>query len=1722
MGLVALVAVAVLVLTPFIAQAAEGKASWTILVYMAADNDLEHQAIVDLAELEAGRPGPGVNIVVLIDRSKLPMEKRVPDLAAALGDWDEARVYRVVGDGYDTRFSSEVLEELGEVDTGDPKLLAGFIRKYAARFPAEHYMLVIWDHGDTFGGTAFDYEQKGFLTPREISEAIRAAGVHIDVLVFDACLMGSFEVAYQVAGLADYLVASEELVPGRGLPYDALTLLLEKKPQIKPRELAEALVSFYGQFYTKVEQEDRATLSALDLRRIAEAKRIAEDFAAAAAEHPEALRGARRGVEEFGGGDDPAEGAAMVDLIGLLQGLRGTPLENKAKALMEAIEAAVVASYAGPGHPGAHGVSIYFPMRYDPVYNRTSEWASGTKWSLAVRQAANVDAQIDAPSDAQLVHETGLAGGGRVLGILPAAADLDGDGGDEVMVAPLTLGEDGSMSIRLIYFDRKGNSMEMVNNVLALRAEPGQILYPVNAFAARTGNGELAVAAFFTETLSGDGMSTYTAYLAYAQPGSSRPVILYTRNLYLAAADALDVDGDGVDEAVLLGVRINESSGEAYNDIMIVRLHPRPSKMLEARQGIDFEEPYVLSDATPLELPWGKPGLALVYTLFDPETGAPAGGRLELVELSPEPRRLGHVDTRDNIIHSVAPYREGLAALIGPETGREYGLALFTVDKRGQPRPARLYSIESRSPMAFGLAVYDFDGDGVEEFLAAFGEMVDEEHGVVVSREAYVYSLGPRGLRLEERLDIGPSARLVRVPLLCDTDGDERPDMVYVEYSGGRLRIYLGKVDNYVDPRGVVKGRVLGPGGEPAEAVVEIRVPKGDTVARIKTGPGGVFEARVPAGTYLVEAASGELHAEETVSVRAGSEASVTLRLARPGSSAPRPVWAQILGGHHEGSGAETEQGNGQPGQQGGGASQPGATTQATTSTSTQAAATATAAAATTTAATAAATQETQHAGNAGAQSTQATRPPAAVTTPPATAPQPEPPAAAPAQGGGKPAATVAHSGSTGSQGGAGAGGGQGQATVTTVIRERGGVDTYRVAVLVLLAAALAATLSRRRYAAAALAAAVIAASLAAAAAYAEAPGWIYPGLRVYYHALSGSSLVSPSMVSLAQIGGLVGEATPKVTVPSESTPRASLINVFEIHVVTLARPDRVEAKVVIFNVPPPEVTAVNYTAVSVERNGAMLGSFWIDPRLLARAKPGAAVELPGEKQPRRYLVLYNGPAELSPFARETRYKTMGDLFGFSLSIPLPPGTVRPVVVLQTAVRVKEKRLYHRIVVDRELGLIYAESLSELEDKPGGREFSSSFYARTLAGITLDLEDRLPSYRERQYRVPRLLQPGYALIYGGAAFSLQAGATVQVKLAVMGMYKDVVRVLEIFNYIISKGGSLATSPSMMELFDIVVDVDTGEARVINKTMKPLTPVQGPPPVPDLGRSFTYMYLDGALGEKGVMIHGLPYRLAGRKEGLYLYELAQEGEQPLLAIRGIAYREEGVPVGLGVSLAGMEMKTAGLHTTLRQVAAAPMLPLEFGKSIEQQLRQQGQQGGGAGHAGNPAGQHGAGAAPPQQQREEAQQHTAGAAEAAATANAVAGREGQGTAQAAAASPTGPQGVGAQATGEPAQAVATVTEEGSDGGLSVYDAAIAALAAAVIAANLPRRRRGAAAALAAVPGSWHDASLSLVAVVILAAATVALAARLASRRAEERREASAADAPGGVDERLGRKW
>ena len=360
---------------------------WTVLVYSIADTDLEPFLMEDVGEMGDVGSGAGVNIVGLVDRSS----DYSADPVLGIDDWVGGKLLHI-GQG-----DAEVLAELGDVNTGDPQLLADFIAAGISAYPAERYSLIISDHGASWPGVGGD-ESAGYdsLNLDElqagIAAGLEAAGVEkLDILGFDACLMATYEVAITMAPLADRLIASQELEPGHGWDYRALQLLNDD-PKTDVDTLGRAIVDGFEAQAESLGTSTEITLSLVDLTQMPTVEAAMNEFTTALTERAAALGPIigrnRETTLSFGRNPDPANDTHMVDLGILVSeiGVDALDVSDLADSVIRALNDSVLHTVAGAATRGATGLSIYFPPQ--------QQWFSGdyTTVSAAAPWAGFLDA----------------------------------------------------------------------------------------------------------------------------------------------------------------------------------------------------------------------------------------------------------------------------------------------------------------------------------------------------------------------------------------------------------------------------------------------------------------------------------------------------------------------------------------------------------------------------------------------------------------------------------------------------------------------------------------------------------------------------------------------------------------------------------------------------------------------------------------------------------------------------------------------------------------------------------------------------------------------------------------------------------------------------------------------------------------------------------------------------------------------------------------------------------------------------------------------------------------------------------------------------------------------------------------------------------------------------------------------------------------------------------
>lgn len=362
---------------------------WTLLIYLDGDNNLDPYSVDDIEEMKMVGSTENINVLVLWDRYNEPayLYKVVP------GDLELLSGLTVAG--------KEV--NGAEIYMADWHVLEAFVDYGKANFPADHYMLDLWDHGNAYGYACWDSNAapEWQTADRAISidgmaSALDGTGT-MDILTYDGCTIGMVEIAHEMSLIPpetvqiDYLVASEEYIPGSGYAYEKILGEMKSMHDLSPEAVAKMLVDTYAECYSPQGQAKGSStvgLSSIDLSMvdpIAPAlksltsmleARLMEDFDYWHGVIADARGGGNLGWS-LNGWDQ------RIDIGMFLVGLAAMSDDQDVKTLAEDILDMITAAVYAGNTPalesqGAYGLGVWFPVSARSLGNANAGLSSVT------------------------------------------------------------------------------------------------------------------------------------------------------------------------------------------------------------------------------------------------------------------------------------------------------------------------------------------------------------------------------------------------------------------------------------------------------------------------------------------------------------------------------------------------------------------------------------------------------------------------------------------------------------------------------------------------------------------------------------------------------------------------------------------------------------------------------------------------------------------------------------------------------------------------------------------------------------------------------------------------------------------------------------------------------------------------------------------------------------------------------------------------------------------------------------------------------------------------------------------------------------------------------------------------------------------------------------------------------------------------------------------------
>jgi hypothetical protein len=384
--------------------------TWTVMLYQDADDQvLEKDIFVDFNEAERVGSSDRVRIVSQIDR-----------FAGAFqgdGNWTGARRYFLTQDNDLTSIHSEIAQDVGEIDMSEGQSLVDFVQWAASNFPADHYVLILSDHGMGWPGGWSDPDPGGYDSSsaplasrlgeniyldeldRALQQSRQAAGIEkFDIIGMDACLMAQLEVMSALQPHAHYAVASEETEPSLGWAYASFLGDLVQNPDMDAAQLSKLIVQSYIQDDQRISDpaaradflqqgsplggifgynpasadqivaqlEQGVTISAMSLDNLPALMDGMNSFAYALQNEDQQLVAEARSYTQsytsiFGRQVPPA----YIDLghfvLLLANNTSNASVKQAAEQLVAALQNTITAERHGAGKKGSTGLAIYFP-----------------------------------------------------------------------------------------------------------------------------------------------------------------------------------------------------------------------------------------------------------------------------------------------------------------------------------------------------------------------------------------------------------------------------------------------------------------------------------------------------------------------------------------------------------------------------------------------------------------------------------------------------------------------------------------------------------------------------------------------------------------------------------------------------------------------------------------------------------------------------------------------------------------------------------------------------------------------------------------------------------------------------------------------------------------------------------------------------------------------------------------------------------------------------------------------------------------------------------------------------------------------------------------------------------------------------------------------------------------------------------------------------------------
>ncbi len=354
--------------------------TWTIFIYICG-TDLETKDGLASFNLQLLMNGPEAqNVRYIVQTGGTAQWGNVDDQLLEYFELEEIATRNLIDSQklqrWEVTDTMTLLDEQELAPMSDPGTLGDFLTWGVENYPAEKMGVILWDHGGgSIRGMFADelYEGQG-MPLLELEDAFDrtydSMTDKFEFVAFDACLMGSVEVANVLAPYARYMYASEEVEPGFGWgDYSLFTYAIDADPEMNGGDLGILLCNEFFEFYREIDMEKNVTLSVIDLEKIDNVLYALNNMAIEISDgsvSPTYFAEVSRGVART----QHYAYQHMVDLSDLAKKLADLAPDSY-EDVQQAVEEAVVYQVSGKSRAFTNGLSVFYPTNEVTLFSLT-------------------------------------------------------------------------------------------------------------------------------------------------------------------------------------------------------------------------------------------------------------------------------------------------------------------------------------------------------------------------------------------------------------------------------------------------------------------------------------------------------------------------------------------------------------------------------------------------------------------------------------------------------------------------------------------------------------------------------------------------------------------------------------------------------------------------------------------------------------------------------------------------------------------------------------------------------------------------------------------------------------------------------------------------------------------------------------------------------------------------------------------------------------------------------------------------------------------------------------------------------------------------------------------------------------------------------------------------------------------------------------------------------